>query len=197
MNLVACYHLLELPSGASTEDIKASYRRLARRYHPDVNPDKARAQEQFMAITEAYKALLKVTPAAHQSPTPAPTRVQETRVRSQPRPSKPPAPPRQPPIHEYRLRRQSYHQLQRLFQEQRFPRAIALVEGLAQRFPQDREIAQWQALTYHRWGRHLIHQGHFDKARTFLKKALHADPHNRSLWAEVERDFRHIEQSLS
>lgn len=47
--------------GASLEEVKASYRRLARLYHPDVNPDVA-AREKFIAVTEAYKALLMIAP---------------------------------------------------------------------------------------------------------------------------------------
>ncbi|MCY7285838.1 MAG: J domain-containing protein, partial [Cyanobacteria bacterium CAN_BIN43] len=38
MDLADCYRLLGLRTGASYEAIKASYRRLARQYHPDANP---------------------------------------------------------------------------------------------------------------------------------------------------------------
>jgi tetratricopeptide (TPR) repeat protein len=81
-----------------------------------------------------------------------------------------------------------------LLKYRRFARAIALVEGLAQRIPQDPEVRQWQAIAYQSWGRHLVNERQLDKARIYLKKALRTDPHNRSLWAEVERDFRRIEQ---
>ncbi len=91
------------------------------------------------------------------------------------------------------LKQRGYTQLQTLFQTQRFPRAIALVDGLAQRLPQDLEVRQWQAITYQRWGRYLIRYGHYEKARRALKKALRIDPHNRSLWQEVNRDFQRIE----
>jgi tetratricopeptide (TPR) repeat protein len=81
-----------------------------------------------------------------------------------------------------------------LLKYQRFPRAIALIEGLAQRIPEDLEVRQWQAIAYQRWGRHLIGERQVDKARIYLKKAVKTDPHNRALWAEVERDFRRLEQ---
>ena len=81
-----------------------------------------------------------------------------------------------------------------MLKEQRFPRAIALIEGLARRIPQDPEVKQWQAIAYQRWGRQLIQERQLDKARIYLKKALRTDPHNRSLWAEVERDFRYMER---
>jgi tetratricopeptide (TPR) repeat protein len=94
---------------------------------------------------------------------------------------------------EQQLKTNSYQQLQQLLREQRFPRAIALIEGLARRLPQDSEVKQWQAIAYQRWGRQLIQERQLDKARIYLKKALRTDPHNRSLWAEVERDFRSME----
>ena len=84
--------------------------------------------------------------------------------------------------------------MQGLLKYQRFPRAIALVEGLAQRLPQDREVRQWQAIVYQRWGRQLVNEKQLDKARIYLKKALKTDPHNQALWAEVEQDFRRMER---
>jgi tetratricopeptide (TPR) repeat protein len=97
---------------------------------------------------------------------------------------------------EKQLKWGSYEQLQQLLKDRRFARAIALVEGLAQRLPQDPEVRQWQAIAYSSWGRHLVNERQLDKARIYLKKALRTDPHNRSLWAEVERDFRRMEQIL-
>ncbi|MBE9177156.1 J domain-containing protein [Oculatella sp. LEGE 06141] len=214
MHLADCYRLLGLRTGASYEEIKASYRRLARQYHPDVNPEyPEQSKEKFIQLTEAYKLLISVvhpsesrestegsssTSQAAQDPPSAspsapvvepPTRVTVTR--------KPPPVQRNPNLSEteQRLKETAYKQLQQLLREQRFPRAIALVEGLAQRLPNDVEVRQWQAITYQRWGRHLISQQQADKARIYLKKALRTDPHNKSLWYEVERDFRRIEQT--
>ena len=97
---------------------------------------------------------------------------------------------------EKQLKWSSYEQLQQQLKHRKFARAIALVEALAQRIPHDPEVRQWQAIAYQRWGRHLINERQLDKARIYLKKALRTDPHNRSLWAEVERDFRRIEKML-
>ena len=90
---------------------------------------------------------------------------------------------------EQSLKQDTYEQLKELLKRQKFPRAIALIEGLAHRLPQDSEIVQWQAIVYQRWGRQLIQEGQTHKARIYLKKALRTDPNNRSLWREVNRDF--------
>jgi len=50
------YDLLEVPTDASLEDIKKSYRKLVLKYHPDKNPSQ-QAAERFQAIFEAYKVL--------------------------------------------------------------------------------------------------------------------------------------------
>lgn len=51
------YKTLELPRTATEQDIKSAYRRLARKYHPDVNQDNAQATEHFKEISEAYEVL--------------------------------------------------------------------------------------------------------------------------------------------
>jgi molecular chaperone DnaJ len=51
------YVLLGIEPGASLNDIKRAYRRLARRYHPDINPGDRMAAAQFRQIVEAYETL--------------------------------------------------------------------------------------------------------------------------------------------
>ena len=51
------YELLGLPRGATLVEIKRSYRRLARKYHPDINPGDNAAEAQFKEITRAYETL--------------------------------------------------------------------------------------------------------------------------------------------
>ncbi|HKY05991.1 MAG TPA: molecular chaperone DnaJ, partial [Blastocatellia bacterium] len=51
------YKVLGVARGANGEDIKKAYRRLARRYHPDVNPNDKSAEEQFKLISEAFDVL--------------------------------------------------------------------------------------------------------------------------------------------
>jgi hypothetical protein len=57
MTLKDYYEILGLHSGASVEDIKKAYRKKARLYHPDINPD-PEAKEMFISVTEAYEFLL-------------------------------------------------------------------------------------------------------------------------------------------
>lgn len=51
------YEVLGVPRGASEQEIKKAYRRLARQYHPDVNKDDPQAEEKFKEINEAYRVL--------------------------------------------------------------------------------------------------------------------------------------------
>jgi curved DNA-binding protein len=50
------YETLEINEGASAEEIKKAYRKLARKYHPDVNKDKG-AEDKFKEINAAYEVL--------------------------------------------------------------------------------------------------------------------------------------------
>lgn len=52
------YILLGLGSEATPADIKRAYRRLARRYHPGINPGDGAAEALFQRITEAYETLV-------------------------------------------------------------------------------------------------------------------------------------------
>src|SRR5215213_4879085 len=52
------YVILGLEHGASESEIKRAYRRLARRYHPDINPGDRTAEARFRQILDAYETLI-------------------------------------------------------------------------------------------------------------------------------------------
>jgi len=51
------YKILEIEKNASKDEIKRAFRKLARKYHPDVNPDEPKTGEKFKEINEAYSVL--------------------------------------------------------------------------------------------------------------------------------------------
>ncbi len=51
------YQVLGVDKKSSEKDIKKAFRRLARQYHPDVNPDDPQAEERFKEVNEAYEVL--------------------------------------------------------------------------------------------------------------------------------------------
>ncbi len=289
MKLVHHYRVLGLRRSASFGEVKKAYRQLVRKYHPDINPDKA-AIDRFIQINASYTALceaLQISPSKADIPNPnvtAPNVVASDAVDSSPTgsgateqsthtqrthtkasetsrvpvterlnlqelklkleklglgsfyknanveaPKQPPRsePAKQSPKSSFEsvsepvaesnrsqaavpmrafetqifetaesvppkdavLKQEAYAQLRVLLSQQKFPRAIALVEGLAQRIPADLEVNQWRAIVYQRWGRQLISQGQFQKARIYLHKALQTDPNNPALGREVSRDL--------
>jgi curved DNA-binding protein len=51
------YETLGVPKTATDEEIRAAFRKLARKHHPDVAKDKKAAEEKFKEINEAYEVL--------------------------------------------------------------------------------------------------------------------------------------------
>jgi curved DNA-binding protein len=51
------YSALGLGKNASQDEIKKAYRKLAKKYHPDINPGNKQAEEKFKQISEAYEVL--------------------------------------------------------------------------------------------------------------------------------------------
>jgi curved DNA-binding protein len=58
MEFIDYYKVLELDKNASKSDIKKAYRKLARKYHPDLNPNDTAAQKKFQQINEAHEVLI-------------------------------------------------------------------------------------------------------------------------------------------
>lgn len=214
MKLVDCYRQLGLRDGASYEAVKTAYRRLARKYHPDANPNDAAAQEKFVRIAQAYETLVAELSSRPVTPESLGNEglwtVQSasvdfaTSASRQQWTSTPPdnsaesqgesGDPEHPQVTlEQKLKQDIYTKLQAVLQAQRFPRAVALIEGLAQRLPEDAEVRQWQAITYQHWARQLCQTGQSDKARVYLRKALRVVPDNRKLTQELTAELERLE----
>ena len=57
MDFVDYYKLLGVDKTASVKEIKSAYRKLARKYHPDLNPNDKDAKKKFQQINEANEVL--------------------------------------------------------------------------------------------------------------------------------------------
>ncbi len=57
MEFIDYYKILEISKSASADDIKKAYRKLARKYHPDLNPNNKEAEKKFKEINEANEVL--------------------------------------------------------------------------------------------------------------------------------------------
>lgn len=57
MSFIDYYKILGIPKNASEKDIKKAYRKLARQYHPDLNPNDKEAEKKFKEVNEANEVL--------------------------------------------------------------------------------------------------------------------------------------------
>ncbi len=51
------YQILGVQRNASADEIQSAYRKLARKYHPDLNPDDKTAKEKFQKVQSAFDVL--------------------------------------------------------------------------------------------------------------------------------------------
>jgi curved DNA-binding protein len=57
MEYIDYYKILGVPKNATEKDIKKAYRKMARKYHPDINPNNAAAEQKFKEVNEANEVL--------------------------------------------------------------------------------------------------------------------------------------------
>lgn len=182
-----CYQLLGIYRQASIDELKTAYRALARKWHPDLNPDDPQAHHRFITLSQAYQVLLEHFAVRSVSPvTSTPS------ASTQPQPVPQPAPPTDR-SDAPELKWQLFSQLKELLHQQQYLKAIVIIEGLARHAPDDRQICQWQGIIYSQFGFQLIDRRDLNKARIYLKKALRADPHNQQLWQQVNKAFAQID----
>lgn len=83
------YKILELPIDAKTEEIKRQYRKLAKKYHPDLNQNDKTAEEKFKKLKEAYEVLSDENKRAAYDLDWKKQRKTEQKARRKPAPEKP------------------------------------------------------------------------------------------------------------
>jgi hypothetical protein len=231
MQLSECYRLLGLSRNASPEDVKVAYRRMARKYHPDVNQGDPAAADKFRLVQEAYQILKDAAngvmppPQPRASRTPAPSAPTPNSQPPTPTPkhatkTKPPTPNPQTPTQkttpkikieikevrqkqdpiatdpEVRLKIDMLGRLMELLKQKKYVVAIAIAEGLRERYKNAPEVIHWQAVTYQRRGSELLVAGKFKEAEAYLTKAMNTDPGNRELCFEVKRDLERMQREM-
>ena len=203
-NLDKYYLLLGISRESSLDDLKTSYRLLARQWHPDLNPGNSEAPQRFIALNQAYQILLTrlLAPSPQFTSQPVPTAVptkpttsdneRQTANRTPTNRHRVPQPAAPVPVltkYQAELKWKLSCKLQLLIEQEQFLQAIFVVEGLAQYLPDDIQIPQWQGIIYAKFGCQLIKRRKFNKARIYFTKALRVDPHNQHLATIADRAF--------
>ncbi len=196
MEIDDCYRVLRLPHDASLDEIKSAYRRLSLKYHPDVNQSDPKATEKFRQVKEAYDILKQV--ALKKTPTESKEQKTEGRVRVKYKPRANATSYYTHYTSKTNNRSQDLKQklklVQNLIQEKSYYHAVWLVEELRRCYPNDPEVAHWQAIAYYHRGNELLQQYRYIQAREYLTKALYADPQNHELCFMAKRALDRINE---
>ncbi|MCA1904806.1 MAG: DnaJ domain-containing protein [Cyanobacteria bacterium KgW148] len=193
-----CYRVLGLARNASWEDVKIAYRRLARKYHPDTNQADPLASDKFRRIQEAYQILrsvaegetIEVKQNTPETPPPPQSKSPSNQVKVKVQPSKVPLSP------EAKLLQDTLTKVQLLLRQRKYAVAIAMLEGLRQRFGDHSEVVKWLAVAYQRQGNELIQAQKYREAERYLRKALATAPDNRALCFEVQHDLDRLAKMI-
>ena len=185
------YKLLGLNSSASIDEIKAIYRQMAKKIHPDLNPHEPTARDRFNTLNQAYQLLLavhsepdRIVPNPELEPTAHSDGVRVNYVVD------PPLSPQ-----DLQLKIEVFESLEKLIRQENFTKAVSIVDMLAKVVPNCSDISKKQSEVYFKYAQDLVNRrSQFTLARTYLKAALKVDPHNQQRWQAVNREFNRIER---
>ena len=93
---------------------------------------------------------------------------------------------------ELKLKLDMVRRVQDLVKQKKYLSAIAVAEGMSERFPDSPEVIYWKAVTYQLRGKELILAGRLREAEIYLNKALKTTPDNRELSLDIKRDLERV-----
>ena len=196
MHLYECYKLLGVPHNATLEEIKQAYRRLARKYHPDVNQNDPAATDKFRKLQEAYeilkqadkedlsKELFSKNNSASSKPSQSTTHSSKVKVevnKAQPNvyPPKSKVDINEPDPWKTKL--DMLNRVQNFLKQKKYLEAISVAEDMSQKFSDSELVIHWKGVAYDQWVSQLNLVSNLDEAEFYLNKALGNDPNNHKL----------------
>jgi tetratricopeptide (TPR) repeat protein len=186
MDLETARALLGLPSTFDAGLVKRHYRQRAKVCHPDLCPNDTAATEKFQALSLAYACLQRhlksAKPPTARTAADGMTRTTDAAGRS--------------PLNtqEQFLRGKHLQQIKAMVQAGKLLQAIAAIDTLMQRFPQDESLKKRKAWIYYGQARLLLRQGRIAQARKYLNAVLKLAPGDRSLRRRVETISESLDQ---
>lgn len=166
------YTLLGLSPKATPEEIKRRYRKLVRRYHPDVRPDKEVAHQQFVQLVEAYQTLSD--PQRRRAYDAALQHLAHPSPQRAARAPAPPVRPRTPTAPQSAWKSQIEALLSMAERSLARQEYAAAIENCQKIVALDPRHARAHAL----WGDACLERGEFDQAILRYSFAVQFDPHS-------------------
>ena len=193
MHLSECYKLLGIPRNATLDDIKLAYRRLARKYHPDLNQNDLTAKDKFQTLQKAYETL-KNADREDLSKELFSKNNSASSTKYQPTSHSPKIKIEVNQVDLFKPKLDILKRIQNSLKQKKYLEAISFAEEMSEKFSDSSVIIHWKAVAYHRWGSELVLASNLGEAEIYLNKALNADPSNRELCFEIKRDLERVQR---
>jgi tetratricopeptide (TPR) repeat protein len=192
------YELFGLTRSASLDEIKSIYRQMAKKIHPDLNPDDPTALDRFNTLNQAYQLLLDSAQSTNNIDPEATAKAavnDDLDAKDRVRVSYVVDPPLSPK--DLQLKQEVFESLDKLIRQGNFSQAISTIDLLVKVIPNRSEILKKQSEVYFKYAQELVNgRRQLNLARTYLKKSLQLAPHDRHRWEAVNREFNRIERLL-